>query len=91
VGWPAIAAGRPLALVGAVPGQETCNQRWLVERGAAVVLRPRRAAPALRELVARGALARMAEAARSLARPDAAGEVLAAALGACSSAPARAA
>jgi processive 1,2-diacylglycerol beta-glucosyltransferase len=86
-----IAAGRPLALVGAVPGQETCNQRWLVERGAAVVLRPRRAAPALRELVARGALARMAEAARSLARPDAAGEVLAAALGACSSAPARAA
>jgi hypothetical protein len=35
-----LSAGRPLVLVGAVPGQESLNQAWVVEQGAGVASAP---------------------------------------------------
>jgi processive 1,2-diacylglycerol beta-glucosyltransferase len=35
-----LAAGRPLVLVGAVPGQESLNQAWVIEQGAGIVCAP---------------------------------------------------
>jgi processive 1,2-diacylglycerol beta-glucosyltransferase len=70
-----LAAGRPLVLVGAVPGQESLNESWVVEHGAGVTCAPE----SVGEIVARlrsDGLASMAQKARSLGVPDAADRVL---------------
>ena len=72
----ALASGRPMLLVGAVPGQESCNQKWLVREGAAAVCSPRLAGRTLQSLAADGKLARMAERAKAIGNPSAAEHVL---------------
>jgi processive 1,2-diacylglycerol beta-glucosyltransferase len=71
-----LAAGRPMVLVGACPGQETMNQAWLVDQGAAVACQAAAAGPTVAALHARGALGALAVEARSLAAPRAAARVL---------------
>jgi processive 1,2-diacylglycerol beta-glucosyltransferase len=74
-------AGRPLVLVGAVPGQETLNQTWAVAEGLAIASEPDAVGSAVASL--RGdALAQVAERARALATPRAADAVLDVALAA---------
>jgi processive 1,2-diacylglycerol beta-glucosyltransferase len=70
-----LAAGRPLVLVGAVPGQETLNQAWTVEHGAAVVSAPEAVGQTVAEL-RNGALTGMAKRSRMLGAPHAADRVL---------------
>lgn len=72
----ALAAGRPLVLVGAVPGQETSNQRWLVARGAAVQARAREVGGVVAALCESDAIAAMAARSRGLGAPNAADRVL---------------
>jgi processive 1,2-diacylglycerol beta-glucosyltransferase len=68
-------AGRPLVLVGAVPGQETLNQAWAVAEGLAVESDPDCVGHTVDSL--RGdALWQMAERARAAAAPRAADAVL---------------
>jgi processive 1,2-diacylglycerol beta-glucosyltransferase len=71
-----LAAGRPMVLVGACPGQETMNQAWLVDQGAAVAAEAAGAGRAVADLRARGALASLAAEARGLAAPRAADRVV---------------
>ena len=71
-----LAAGRPLVLVGGVPGQETLNQAWIVERGAGVVARPNEVGRCIDRLRATCDLAPMGRRARALGAPDAADRVL---------------
>ena len=71
-----LAAGRPMVLVGACPGQETQNQAWLVEQGAAVACEAAAAGMSVAQLRARGALGALAAEARALAAPRAAARVL---------------
>src|SRR5262249_11956139 len=71
-----LAAGRPMVLVGACPGQETMNQAWLVEQGAAVSAGVGDAGRVVADLRARGALASLAQEARAMAAPRAADSVL---------------
>jgi 1,2-diacylglycerol 3-beta-galactosyltransferase len=76
----ACAAGVPLILSGAIPGQETGNVHWVVEAGAGVwAPSPAAVASAVQEWTvgpAAAALrARAADAARVLGRPDAAREI----------------
>jgi processive 1,2-diacylglycerol beta-glucosyltransferase len=71
-----LAAGRPMVLVGACPGQETANQAWLVEQGAAVACEAAAAGRTVAALRAQGALASLAAEARSLAAPHAANRVV---------------
>jgi processive 1,2-diacylglycerol beta-glucosyltransferase len=85
----AMAAGRPMVLVGACPGQEALNERWLVERGAAVSAVPSQAGPLIARLRSDGALDDLARAARALGAPRAASRVLDVALSAAGAAPAR--
>ncbi len=77
----ALAAGRPMALMGTCPGQEAHNEEWLTLNGAAVSVHPSRAGSELAALAAHGALEPMARAARRLGRPHAASAVLNVALG----------
>lgn len=76
----ALAAGRPLALMGTCPGQEAQNEQWLRTNGAAETVDPRWAGPQLEALRASGALAHMARAAKRIGAPHAARDVLARAL-----------
>jgi processive 1,2-diacylglycerol beta-glucosyltransferase len=71
-----LAAGRPMVLVGACPGQETANQAWLIEQGAAVAATASTAGAIVADLHARGALGSLAHEARALAAPRAADRVL---------------
>jgi processive 1,2-diacylglycerol beta-glucosyltransferase len=67
--------GRPLVLVGAVPGQETLNQSWAVSEGIAMTSEPEDVGATVQSL--RGdALMRMAERALAVAAPLAADAVL---------------
>lgn len=68
----ALAAGRPLVLVGACPGQEASNEAWVVSNGAGVAARPSEVGPLAAALRRRDRLLDFARAARSLATPDAA-------------------
>ncbi len=88
------AAGRPAILVPyphATAGHQQANAAWMADAGAAVViedsrLEPRRLARAVEELFGdRGRLQGMAEAARALARPDAAQRIAEQVLGAARS------
>ena len=72
----ALAAGRPMALMGICPGQEAQNAYWLQARGAAVVVDPAQAGPHLESLRQSGRLADMSRAARACGTPDAASRVL---------------
>lgn len=72
----ALAAGRPMILVGACPGQETANQRWLVEQGAALAAEPAEAGPLAAALRDGGVLPRLGRAARALGAPLAASRVV---------------
>jgi processive 1,2-diacylglycerol beta-glucosyltransferase len=74
-----LAAGRPLVLVGAVPGQESLNEAWITEQGAGVSCSPGKVGETIARL--RGAsLLRMAESARALGTPTAAARVVAVSL-----------
>ncbi|APR82951.1 UDP-N-acetylglucosamine--N-acetylmuramyl-(pentapeptide) pyrophosphoryl-undecaprenol NAG transferase [Minicystis rosea] len=72
----ALAAGRPMIVVGACPGQEMRNQDWLLEQGAAVAADATSAGRVAAALRDEGRLPMLAEAARSLASPKAAGRVV---------------
>jgi processive 1,2-diacylglycerol beta-glucosyltransferase len=71
-----LAAGRPMVLVGACPGQEMRNQTWLLEQGAAVAPTPAEAGRVVAALRDEARLGELAEAARSLAAPRAANRVV---------------
>lgn len=87
----ALAAGRPMVLVGACPGQEMRNQAWLLDQGAAVAPDPAAAGQVVAALRDAGRLALLADAARSLAAPRAADRVVNVALRVADVAPASAA
>jgi processive 1,2-diacylglycerol beta-glucosyltransferase len=70
-----LAAGRPLILVGAVPGQESLNEAWVTEQGAGVACEPESVGATL-ERLARRALVAMGARARSLGAPDAVDRVI---------------
>jgi processive 1,2-diacylglycerol beta-glucosyltransferase len=71
-----LAAGRPLVLVGAVPGQESLNQAWVVEQGAGIASRPEAVGGSIARLGA-PSLSAMGERARAMGTPRAAERVLA--------------
>jgi len=85
----ALAAGRPMVLVGACPGQEAMNEAWLVEQGAAIASDAAGAGRVVAALRASGRLRAMAAEARSLAAPRAADRVVDVALRAVDPEPAR--
>jgi processive 1,2-diacylglycerol beta-glucosyltransferase len=70
-----LAAGRPLILVGAVPGQESLNEAWVTEQGAGFGCEPE-AVGATLERLGRRSLVAMGARARSLGAPDAADRVI---------------
>ena len=70
-----LAAGRPMVIVGACPGQEMMNQTWMIDQGVAVAAAPTAAGAAVAELLRSGQLPELAAAARSLAAPNAAARV----------------
>jgi processive 1,2-diacylglycerol beta-glucosyltransferase len=71
-----LAAGRPMVLVGACPGQEMANQRWLLDQGAAVAADAATAGRTVADLRAAGTLGALAAEARGLASPRAADRVV---------------
>ncbi len=72
----ALAAGRPMVLVGACPGQELCNQSWLLDHGAALASSPALAGLTVASLRDEGTLPTLAQAARALGAPRAARRVI---------------
>lgn len=72
----ALAAGLPMVLVGACPGQEMANQAWLVEQGAAIAASPALAGLEVAALRDRGQIPSLSRAARSIAAPRAASRVI---------------
>jgi processive 1,2-diacylglycerol beta-glucosyltransferase len=70
-----LAAGRPMVIVGACPGQEMMNQTWMIDQGVAVAAAPSAAGAAVAELLRAGTIPELAAAARSLAAPNAAARV----------------
>jgi len=70
-----LAAGRPMVIVGACPGQEMMNQAWMIEQGVAVAADPTAAGAAVAGLMRAGKIPALAAAARALAAPDAAARV----------------
>lgn len=70
----ALAAGKPLVVVSACPGQESSNLRYLVDEGAAMEAEPSAVGEVLSS--ARGKLAAMALAARAISAPSAADRVV---------------
>ncbi len=64
-----LAAGRPMIIAGACPGQEARNERWMVEAGAALAAAPWAAGGVALSLRSQGRLEAMAEAARAAAPP----------------------
>jgi processive 1,2-diacylglycerol beta-glucosyltransferase len=74
----ALALGRPLLIVNPIPGQEAANSDFLLEHGAAVKVNRIDDLPAkVARLLGSDQLAKLAEAARALGRPQAAQEVCA--------------
>ena len=71
-----LAAGRPMVLVGACPGQEAANQKWLLDQGAAVAADASSAGRIVAGLHATRALGSLGAEARSLAAPRAADRVV---------------
>jgi len=72
----ALAIGRPLVIIDPIPGQETANADFLLERGAAIKLNSVDDLPhRVGGLLGSRKLAAMARAARALGRPQAAMEI----------------
>jgi processive 1,2-diacylglycerol beta-glucosyltransferase len=72
----ALAMGKPLFIINPIPGQETANSDFLLERGAAAKVNRVEDLPyRLENLLGTKKLADMARAARALGRPDAAAAV----------------
>ncbi|HWL88464.1 MAG TPA: glycosyltransferase [Polyangiaceae bacterium] len=67
-----LAAGRPMIVVNAIPGNEQINEAYVVEGGAGVHAAPRQAGARTLELFQRGVIASMGINARKLGRPGAA-------------------
>lgn len=86
-----LAKGKPMALVAPIPGQEQRNCEYLLEEGAAVRLYDvADSAHYLEQWLAdAGRMQRMAAAARSIARPEAAQEIAAALIARVGNAPTR--
>ena len=74
----ALCAGLPMLLIDPVPGQEELNMAYLTANGAAWSLpRPSRAAESVDALFSGESAQKMREAAKQLARPEAADEIIA--------------
>jgi processive 1,2-diacylglycerol beta-glucosyltransferase len=73
----AMTAGRPLAIVAAVPGNEAQNEELVLAGGAGIAASPRRVGPAIARLRETGALEEMGGRARGLVLRGAADRVLA--------------
>ncbi len=71
-----LAAGRPMVLAGACPGQELHNQGFLLDHGAAIAADASTAGAAVRALLEGSTLEAMACSARSLGSPNAADRVV---------------
>jgi processive 1,2-diacylglycerol beta-glucosyltransferase len=72
----ALALGRPLLIVDPIPGQESANSDFLLERGAAVkVNRPEDLPHRMSALIKRNRLVVLSRAARRLGRPNAAEKI----------------
>jgi len=72
----ALAMGKPLCVLNPIPGQETANSDFLLERGAALKVNRVQDIPfRIEELLGSPKLRAMARAARALGRPDAASAV----------------
>lgn len=72
----ALACGRPLLIAHPIPGQESANSDYLLERGAAVKINRVEDLPyRVSQLLGSGQLKRMATAARRLGRPKAADSI----------------
>jgi processive 1,2-diacylglycerol beta-glucosyltransferase len=72
-----LTAGRPMVIVGAVPGNEALNEAFVVGGGAGVAARPREAGEAIARLREGHVLSQMGSRARSLVVPHAAANVVA--------------
>lgn len=70
----ALTAGRPLVIVGAVPGNEQLNETWVTMGGAGVSATPALAAATIFSV--RGELARMGVRGRAMVAKDAAGNIV---------------
>jgi processive 1,2-diacylglycerol beta-glucosyltransferase len=77
----AMVAGRPLAIVAAVPGNEALNEELVIDAGAGIASAPAQVGPAIAQLWDAGALDEMGKRARELVLPGAAARVAALALG----------
>jgi processive 1,2-diacylglycerol beta-glucosyltransferase len=86
-----MAAGRPMILVGTVPGNELSNERLVVQGGAGVAALPGEAGAVANALRARGVIEALGQRARGLVRADGAERVLDVALGAARERPVQAA
>ncbi len=71
-----LAAGRPMLIVGAVPGQESLNAEWLVTQGAGAIADASAAGTVVKELLASGKLEGLAARCRAIAAPGAADAVI---------------
>ena len=71
-----MAAGRPMILVGTVPGNELSNERLVLTGGAGLGAAPREVGPIVSELRERGMLAAMGKRARGLVLTKSAERVL---------------
>ena len=72
----ALAAGRPMVIVGTCPGQEQHNEEWLTLNGAAIAARAEHAGSRAHWLRESGQLPTMARAARRLGTPRAVRDIL---------------
>jgi processive 1,2-diacylglycerol beta-glucosyltransferase len=71
-----MAIGRPLCVLQPIPGQESANSDFLLERGAAIKVNRLEDLPfRLEQLFSGGKLAQMAKAAKELGRPQAARDI----------------
>ncbi|MDB6058600.1 MAG: hypothetical protein JWO95_2444 [Verrucomicrobiales bacterium] len=77
----AMAIGRPLVILNPIPGQETANSDFLLERGAAIKLNRVEDLPfRIKELLSSKKLLQMSAAAAALGRPNAGKDICAAVL-----------
>jgi len=77
----AMAIGRPLVILNPIPGQETANSDFLLERGAAIKLNRVEDLPfRIKELLSSKKLLQMTAAAAALGRPNAAKDICSAVL-----------
>jgi len=72
----AMAAGRPMAIVGAVPGNEAINEEFVVTGGAGLACEPHHVGTQLMALRDRGVLEAMGARARALVVHEAADRVI---------------